>query len=225
MWYSPISWSSDQGASRWLWSSCMVLAFCRRGSVIPICLYLLVGRYMKERNSGLRNESSKTKRTGLFQRITAAFPLPFIIIYKKVSSTFLPNLSLFWHINEGIEEIMADHVHQEMTRNWILVYLRLFLLIVIKDVFLSLISFPNKSKNLMDRTHPWLLWNISALRCGRNVLFCFELKARALSSIKVWNSNLSPRGRIWACWSYEARVFHSVFQLDPGLVRPEKTSI
>nr|ADT65356.1 succinate dehydrogenase subunit 4 [Antirrhinum majus]ADT65357.1 succinate dehydrogenase subunit 4 [Antirrhinum majus] len=146
----------------------MVLAFCRRGSVIPICLYLLVGRYMKERISGLRNESSKTKRTGLFQRITAAFPLPLIIIYKKVSSTFLPNLSLFWHINEGIEEIMADHVHQEMTRNLILVYLRLFLLIVIKDVFLSLVSFLNKSKNLMDR--PWLLRKILALRFGRNLL-------------------------------------------------------
>ncbi|GAY69439.1 hypothetical protein CUMW_272010 [Citrus unshiu] len=69
-----------------------------------------------------------------------------------VSSTFLLNLSLFWHINEGIEEIMADYVHQEMTRNWILIYLRLFLLIVIKDVFLSLVSFLNKSKNLMDRT-------------------------------------------------------------------------
>lgn len=108
---------------------------------------------MKEQNSALRNSSSKTKRTGLFQRITAAFLLPLIIIYKKVSSTFLPNLSVFWHINSGIEEIMADHVHQEMTRNWILVYLRLFLLIVIKDVFLSLISFPNKSKNLMDRTN------------------------------------------------------------------------
>nr|YP_010274263.1 succinate dehydrogenase subunit 4 [Calystegia soldanella]UJP67901.1 succinate dehydrogenase subunit 4 [Calystegia soldanella] len=132
----------------------MVLAFCRRGSVIPICLYLLVGRYMKERISGLRNESSKTRRTGLFQRITAAFPLPLIIIYIKVklSSTFLPIISLFWHINEGIEEIMADHVHQEMTRNLILVYLRLFLLIVIKDVFLSLVSFLNKSKNLMDPT-------------------------------------------------------------------------
>ncbi|CAH2057165.1 unnamed protein product, partial [Thlaspi arvense] len=70
-----------------------------------------------------------------------------------VSSTFLPNLSVFWHINEGIEEIMADHVHQEMTRNLILVYLRLFLLIVIKDVFLSLVSFLNKSKNLMDPTN------------------------------------------------------------------------
>uniref|UniRef100_UPI0030DE131A succinate dehydrogenase subunit 4 n=1 Tax=Aechmea fasciata TaxID=326768 RepID=UPI0030DE131A len=56
----------------------MVLAFCRCGSVIPICLYLLVGRYMKERISGLRNESSKTKRTGFFQRMTAAFPLPFL---------------------------------------------------------------------------------------------------------------------------------------------------
>ena len=116
---------------------------------------------MKERISGLRNESSKTKRTGLFQRITAAFLLPLIIIYKKVSSTFLPNLSIFWHINEGIEEIMADHVHQEMTRNWILVYLRLFLLIVIKDVFLSLVSFLNKSKNLMDRTTnlPCIPWS------------------------------------------------------------------
>jgi len=101
---------------------------------------------MKEGISGLRNESSKTKRTGLFQRITAAFLLPLIIIYKKVSSTFLLNLSLFWHINEGIEEIMADYVHQEMTRNWILVYLRLFLLIVIKDVFLSLVSFLKKKR-------------------------------------------------------------------------------
>ncbi|KAA3486925.1 cytochrome oxidase subunit III [Gossypium australe] len=63
---------------------------------------------------------------------------------------FLPNLFLFWNINEGIEEIMADHVHQEMTRNLILVYLRLFFLIVIKEVFLSLVSFMNKLKNLMD---------------------------------------------------------------------------
>lgn len=61
-------------------------------------------------------------------------------------------------INEGIEEIISDYVHQEMTRNWILVYLRFLFLIVIKDVFLSLVSFLNKSKNLMDRTH-WIgIW-------------------------------------------------------------------
>uniref|UniRef100_A0A6N2L8N4 Cytochrome c oxidase subunit 3 n=1 Tax=Salix viminalis TaxID=40686 RepID=A0A6N2L8N4_SALVM len=66
------------------------------------------------------------KENRAFPKNSAALLLPLIIIYKKVSSTFLPNLSLFWHINEGIEEIMADYVHQEMTRNWILVYLRLF---------------------------------------------------------------------------------------------------
>ncbi|KAE8648258.1 hypothetical protein Csa_018513 [Cucumis sativus] len=61
-------------------------------------------------------------------------------------------VSIYWW--GGIEEIMADHVHQEMTRNWILVYLRFFLFISIKDLFLSLISFPNQSKNLMDSSLP-----------------------------------------------------------------------
>lgn len=37
----------DQGALYWLCSSCMVLVFCRHGSVISICLILLVGRYMR----------------------------------------------------------------------------------------------------------------------------------------------------------------------------------
>uniref|UniRef100_A0A6N2K4C8 Cytochrome c oxidase subunit 3 n=1 Tax=Salix viminalis TaxID=40686 RepID=A0A6N2K4C8_SALVM len=62
------------------------------------------------------------KENRAFPKNYCSFAAPLIIIYKKVSSTFLPNLSLFWHINEGIEEIMADYVHQEMTRNWILVY-------------------------------------------------------------------------------------------------------
>nr|WRW54272.1 succinate dehydrogenase subunit 4 [Trapa incisa] len=179
----------------------MVLAFCRRGSVIPICIYLLVGRYMKERISGLKNESLKTKRIELFKRIIATFPAPFIIIYKKwiiiyikeIPFTILSNLSLFWHINRGIKEIMADHIHQEMTRNLILGYLRVFLLIVIKDVFLSLVSFLNKLKNLMDRTHPWLLRKISSLRCAIYcVIFSFELEARALSGLTSVAFVLSP---------------------------------
>lgn len=128
---------------------------------------------MKERNSELRNESSNETGVGLWKRMTASLILLFICLYKKVFPTILPNFSVFCHITKGIEGIMADHVHQKMTRNFIFVYLRLFLLIVIKDVFLSLVSFPNKSKNLMDRTHPWLLRNISALRCERNVIFCF----------------------------------------------------
>ena len=66
---------------------------------------------MKEQKSGLRNESSKTKRARLFhrntaayiykkiikKRITAAFAFLLIIIYKKVSSTFQPNLSLSYY--------------------------------------------------------------------------------------------------------------------------------
>jgi hypothetical protein len=67
--------------------------------------------------------------------MTAAFLFPFLII-SQVSFTFLLVLSLFWHILVGIEDIIADYVHQEMTRNLILVSLRLCLLIVIKDVFL-----------------------------------------------------------------------------------------
>ncbi|WVY96101.1 hypothetical protein V8G54_028252 [Vigna mungo] len=86
---------------------------------------------MKERNSGLRNGSSKTKRTGLFKRITAAFPLPLILIYKKVSSTFLQNLSLFWHINEGIEEIMAERIRICSPRNYPKLDLGLFEIVLL----------------------------------------------------------------------------------------------
>ena len=128
----------------------MVPAFRRRGSVIPICPYLLVGRSMKRRTSGLRNESSGTERTGLFRRITAASPPPLIII-SKVFSTFLPDVYLFRHINVGIEEIMADYVHQGMTRNWIFIYLGSLFFIVIKDVFLFFVYFLNKWNNPMDR--------------------------------------------------------------------------
>lgn len=54
-----------------------------------------------------------------------------------VSSTFLPNLALFWHINNGMEEILADYVHHEMTRSLILVLMRLFLIVAAKDVFVA----------------------------------------------------------------------------------------
>uniref|UniRef100_A0A9I9CCG6 Uncharacterized protein n=1 Tax=Cucumis melo TaxID=3656 RepID=A0A9I9CCG6_CUCME len=41
-----------------------------------------------------------------------------------------------------------------MTRNWILIYLRLFLFISSKDLFLALVSFSNKLKNLIDSSLP-----------------------------------------------------------------------
>nr|XP_043612208.1 uncharacterized protein LOC122583901 [Erigeron canadensis] len=54
-----------------------------------------------------------------------------------LSPTFLPNLALFWHINNGIEEILADYVHHEMTRSLVLVLMRLFLIVAAKDVFVA----------------------------------------------------------------------------------------
>ncbi|WOH03788.1 hypothetical protein DCAR_0623188 [Daucus carota subsp. sativus] len=44
------------------------------------------------------------------------------------------------------QEIMADYVHQEMTRTWILVLMRLFLIIAIKDVFVSLVFSDTKDE-------------------------------------------------------------------------------
>lgn len=55
----------------------------------------------------------------------------------NVAGAGVLNLALFWHINDGIREILADYVHHEMTRTVMLVNLRLFLIIAAKDVFVS----------------------------------------------------------------------------------------
>ncbi|KAK1385688.1 Peptidyl-prolyl cis-trans isomerase [Heracleum sosnowskyi] len=44
------------------------------------------------------------------------------------------------------QEIMADYVHHEMTRTWVLVLMRLFMIIVIKDVFVSLVFSDSKDE-------------------------------------------------------------------------------
>lgn len=71
----------------------------------------------------------------LLQRMTAASLIPTILI-SNVSTLILLNMLLFHHINVGIEEIMTDYVHHEITRNWILILFRVFCLIIIKYVFL-----------------------------------------------------------------------------------------
>nr|QXE44036.1 succinate dehydrogenase cytochrome subunit 4 [Metasequoia glyptostroboides] len=137
----------------------MVLAFRRRGSVIPICLYPLVGRSTKGRiidRGGLGNESLLAGRGRIIDRgglgyelfsgteitrdrkrslLFAASLLPLMIISDEVYLTLLPDIYSFRHIHAGIEEIMADHVHQGMTRNWISILLGSFFFIVMKDVF------------------------------------------------------------------------------------------
>lgn len=92
--------------------------------------------YRKERNSGLRNQGPKTKREQLL-KITAAVPL--LLVYPNAYSLLLANFFVFWHINAGIEEILADYVHHEMTREFVMISLRLFLIIAMKDVFLNFV--------------------------------------------------------------------------------------
>nr|YP_009277431.1 succinate dehydrogenase cytochrome subunit 4 [Ophioglossum californicum]YP_010439849.1 succinate dehydrogenase cytochrome subunit 4 [Ophioglossum vulgatum]AOH05901.1 succinate dehydrogenase cytochrome subunit 4 [Ophioglossum californicum]UTD44895.1 succinate dehydrogenase cytochrome subunit 4 [Ophioglossum vulgatum] len=69
----------------------------------------------------------------LVQRTTAAFSVPTIPI-ANASTSILLSILLFRHIHIGIKEILADHVHHEVTRNRILILLRIFLLVIIKDV-------------------------------------------------------------------------------------------
>jgi len=90
----------------------------------------------KERNSGLRNQGLKTKREQLL-KVTAVVPL--LLVYPNAYSLLAANFFVFWHINAGIEEILADYVHHEMTRELIFISLRLFLIIAIKDVFLNFV--------------------------------------------------------------------------------------
>ncbi|KFK37415.1 hypothetical protein AALP_AA4G254000 [Arabis alpina] len=54
------------------------------------------------------------------------------------TGSILPKLHVLYHAGEGMEEILADYVHQEMTRNLMVISLGLFQFIVLKDVFVFL---------------------------------------------------------------------------------------
>jgi len=87
----------------------------------------------------------KTKRTALFE--------------KKEVDSYLCIL----FINVGIEEIM-------FTNLWSMLFLLHF---VYKDLFFWIVFLLRRKKieEPNRSTNPWLLRNISALPCGRNVLF------------------------------------------------------
>jgi succinate dehydrogenase hydrophobic anchor subunit len=69
----------------------------------------------------------------LFQRMTATFLVPTILI-TIVSTLILLNILLLWHIHLGIEEILTNYVHHEITQIWILIILKVFCLIIITYV-------------------------------------------------------------------------------------------
>lgn len=70
----------------------------------------------------------------LVQRATAFLLIPTILLANASTLIWLTIL-LFWHFHIGITEILADYVHHEVTRNLLLVLLRIFILIVMKYAF------------------------------------------------------------------------------------------
>jgi hypothetical protein len=56
----------------------------------------------------------------------------------RIAGSYLPSLAVIPHISSGIEEIMADYVHHQVTREFILISFKLFLIVAAKDVFLFL---------------------------------------------------------------------------------------
>ncbi|XP_019434557.1 PREDICTED: uncharacterized protein LOC109341172 isoform X2 [Lupinus angustifolius] len=82
------------------------------------------------------NTGPKTKREQLL-KATALVPL--LLLYPNAYSLLAANLFVFWHIRAGIEEILADYVHQEMTREFVMISFKLFLIIAMKDIFLKFV--------------------------------------------------------------------------------------
>ncbi len=70
----------------------------------------------------------------LLQRGTAALMAPIVLI-ANASTLISLNLLLFWHLHVGLEEILADYIHHEVTRHLIITLLRLLLLVAIKYAF------------------------------------------------------------------------------------------
>ncbi|KAL5710998.1 hypothetical protein ACHQM5_021499 [Ranunculus cassubicifolius] len=58
---------------------------------------------------------------------------------KTLKQIFEANRAVFWHMNLEIEEILKDYVHQEVTREWFSLQLRLFSIILMKDLILTLV--------------------------------------------------------------------------------------
>lgn len=54
------------------------------------------------------------------------------------NASLVRKIPVLFHINAGMEEVLADYVHQELTRNLMVISLGLFQIIVIKDVVVFL---------------------------------------------------------------------------------------
>ena len=86
------------------------------------------------------NLSHRASVHWLIQRATAIFLLITILFATSLNhALFCLNIILFWHLYLGLEEILSDYVHHEITRNLLLILLKIFILILAKYAFVFFI--------------------------------------------------------------------------------------
>ena len=74
----------------------------------------------------------------LLQRSTAVLLIPTFLSATPTSLIIL-NIAMFWHAYIGISEILADYVHNSVTRVFVGTLIQLLILIAIKDFFVLLL--------------------------------------------------------------------------------------
>nr|AKL79263.1 succinate dehydrogenase subunit 4 [Viscum scurruloideum] len=117
----------------------MVLAFCRRCSGHPLCLSILVGRSGVIGTTQIhRSDWDAISIVGFWNWSidTGSIEKMAVVVFRnKVDSTVLGlKLSLF-HYWLGLAEMLEDHFPASFHRMLLLGYLRLFMVLHLKDVF------------------------------------------------------------------------------------------
>lgn len=97
----------------------------------------LEGAVVKARESGLSVESLKVRRYELSQKITYALIPALLLVSRTDVLTSLLVFSVYWQIHGCFKEIFLDYVHHEVTRNWVLIYFSMLLVILAKDTIVS----------------------------------------------------------------------------------------
>jgi complement component 1 Q subcomponent-binding protein, mitochondrial len=74
------------------------------------------------------------------QRVTAILLLPLFILFEVYLAILLLMIIVFgYHMYLGISNILEDYVHNQITKNFCLVILRVLTIIICKDLFLFII--------------------------------------------------------------------------------------
>lgn len=74
----------------------------------------------------------------LLQRSTAILLIPSFLLATP-NSLIVLNIAMFWHAYIGISEILADYVHNSVTRIFAASLIQVVILIAMKDFFVFLL--------------------------------------------------------------------------------------